>query len=257
MCYETTARPPLPPIAGGAGTAARDLELTSADGTRFGAFSATTDAENAPGMVILPDVRGLHAFYKDLAVRFAEAGIHATTFDYFGRTAGIATRTDDFEWMPHVGQAKPDQIAADVAATIGHVRSDEGGNATKVFTVGFCFGGRNSFNQAARGHGLAGVVGFYGAVAPRPPYPAETAPINLAPSYECPVLGLFGGADQGISAEDVGKFGQALESAGVEYDLHIYDGAPHSFFDRAQDQFKDESDDAWRRILSFVAGHAH
>ena len=73
MCYQTGARPPLPPIAGGAGVTTRDLELTSADGTRFGASSAVTDAPEAPGMVILPDVRGLHGFYKDLAARFAEA----------------------------------------------------------------------------------------------------------------------------------------------------------------------------------------
>jgi carboxymethylenebutenolidase len=255
MCYPTSARPPFPPIAGGDGTAAGDLELTSADGTRFGAFSATTDAENAPGMVILPDVRGLHAFYKDLAVRFAEAGIHATTFDYFGRTAAIGARSDDFEWMPHVAQTTPDRIADDVAAAVAHVRSAEGGGASSVLTVGFCFGGRNSFNQAARGQGLAGVVGFYGVVGARGRYPEETAPIRLAPGYECPVLGLFGGADQGIPPEDVEEFGRVLDAAGVEHDLHIYDRAPHSFFDRAFDQFKSECDDAWRRILAFVAAH--
>src|SRR5438067_13034152 len=98
MCYETTARPPLPPIAGGAAVTTRDLELTSADGTRFAGFSATTDVSDAPGMVILPDVRGLHGFYTDLAVRFADAGIHATAIDYFGRTAGIGTRDDGFEF---------------------------------------------------------------------------------------------------------------------------------------------------------------
>src|SRR5437763_3547172 len=204
MCYETTARPPLPPIAGGAGavTATRDLELTSEDGTRFAAFSATTAAPGAPGMVILPDVRGLHGFYKDLAVRFAEAGIHATAFDYFGRTSGLGPREDDFEWMPHVQQTKPDQIAADVAAAIRHVRSPEGGGAKSVFTVGFCFGGRNSFNQAGRGHGLAGVVGFYGRVARNEEGDAN-APVDLAAGYACPVLGLFGGAVQALSRDDV------------------------------------------------------
>src|SRR5439155_793442 len=74
MCYETSARPPLPPIAGGAGAAeGRELILTSADGTRFSAYTATVEQPGGPGMVILPDVRGLHAFYQDLAVRFAEA----------------------------------------------------------------------------------------------------------------------------------------------------------------------------------------
>jgi len=255
MCYETTARPPLPPITGGAGATTRDLELTSADGTRFAAFSATTDAAGAPGMVILPDVRGLHAFYKDLAVRFAQAGINATAIDYFGRTAGLGPRDDDFEFWPHVQKTTPDQIAADTAAAVAHVRSPDGGGANGVFTVGLCFGGRNSFNQAGRGHGLAGVVGFYGRVARNDEKDAN-APVDLAASYACPVQGLFGGADQAISRDDVAAFDRTLETAGVEHELQVYDGAPHSFFDRAFEQFASECDDAWRRILSFVETHA-
>jgi carboxymethylenebutenolidase len=255
MCYETTARPPLPPIAGGAGVTERDLELVSADGTRFLAYSAVTNAKGAPGMIVLPDVRGLHPFYKDLASRFAEAGIHSVAFDYFGRTAGTSSRDDEFEWMPHVQQTRPDTIAEDVAAAVAHVRSSEGGGATAVFTVGFCFGGRNSFNQAARGQGLAGVVGFYGRVAPIDESDAN-APIDLAETYECPVLGLFGGTDQAITREDVEAFGKSLEAAGVEHTLQVYDGAPHSFFDRGFEQFRDECDDAWRRILGFVEQHA-
>src|SRR5439155_24221124 len=102
MCYETDRRPPLPPIAGGAGVETRELELTSEDGTRFGAFTARADREGAAGIVILPDVRGLHDFYRDLAVAFAEAGVHATAMDYFGRTAGIGPRGDDFALWPHV-----------------------------------------------------------------------------------------------------------------------------------------------------------
>jgi carboxymethylenebutenolidase len=204
--------------------------------------------------VILPDVRGLHYFYQELAERFAAAGIHATAFDYFGRTAGVGSgeaRGDDFDYMSHVERTTPDAIAQDVAATATHVRSPDGGQSSAIFTVGFCFGGRNSFNQAARGHGLAGVIGFYGRVAPRD-QDDMNAPVLLAPGYECPVLGLFGGADEGITRDDIEAFGQALDAAGVANDLVTYDGAPHSFFDRTFDQYRDACDDAWRRILAFV-----
>src|SRR5439155_13236434 len=85
MCYDATAKPPLPPIAGGAATAfGRETILTADDGNNFAAFTATHDRPGGPGMVVLPDVRGLHAFYQELALRFAEAGVHATAFDYFG-----------------------------------------------------------------------------------------------------------------------------------------------------------------------------
>jgi carboxymethylenebutenolidase len=251
VCYETTARPPFPPVAGGAATG-ESITLKASDGNEFAAFAARSEKDAAPGIVILPDVRGLHAFYEDLALRFAEAGVHAVAFDYFGRTAGVGRRDDDFDFWPEVMKTHPDTIALDVAATVDKVREI---GAKAVFTVGFCFGGRNSFNQAARGHGLAGVIGFYGRVGQGNEEDTD-APTVRAKSYEAPVLGMFGGTDQMITADEIEGFGRALDEAGVANDLKIYDGAPHSFFDRAFDQFKDECDDSWRRILSFIEGNS-
>jgi carboxymethylenebutenolidase len=256
MCYDASARPPLPPIAGaGRAVTSNELVLTSADGTRFAAFTATHAEPGGPGIVILPDIRGLHPFYQELAERFAEAGVHATAFDYFGRTAGVGSgaeaRGEGFDHMPHVEQTEPATIASDVAAAAAHVRSPQGGGATSLFTVGFCFGGRASFNQAAGGHDLAGVIGFYGRVAPRDEGDRD-APTGRAASYRCPVLGLFGGADQGISAEDVEGFRRALDAAGVANELVSYDGAPHSFFDRTFQQHRAACEDAWDRILRFM-----
>jgi carboxymethylenebutenolidase len=252
MCYDSTARPPLPPISGGSGIGeARHLVLEAADGNRFGAYSAVTDAPGGPGIVILPDVRGLHPFYSELADRFAQAGVHSTALDYFGRTAGIGDRGDDFDWEPHRKETTPGGIAADTAAAVAHLRSPEGGGADAVFTVGFCFGGRNSFNQAAEAHGLAGVIGFYGIIAPRGPDDTN-APIQLASRYRCPVLGLFGGADKVTSREDIAEFRQALDEAGVTNETVVYDGAPHSFFDRTADQHREASEDAWRQMLEFI-----
>ena len=163
MCHEPTDRAPFPPISGAAGAVeTQKVVLQAADGNRFNAFSATVDDPDAPGVMILPDVRGLHPFYEDLAVRFAQAGINATAMDYFGRTAGLEDRGQDFDHMSHVAQMTPDGIGADTAATIAHLHSDPGGGATRVYSVGFCMGGRISFNQAWRDHGLAGVIGFYG-----------------------------------------------------------------------------------------------
>jgi carboxymethylenebutenolidase len=201
--------------------------------------------------VVLPDVRGLHPFYEDLATRFAEAGVHAVAIDYFGRTAGTGPRGDDFDHQPHVERTTPQGIAADVAAAVAFLRSAEGGGAKNVFTVGFCFGGRNSFNQAGEDHGLAGVVGFYGGLRERHDGDVHT-PIRRAPTYRAPVLALFGGVDASIPHEKVEEFRSALERAEVEHQIVVYAGAPHSFFDRSFDQYRDECDDAWRRVLAFI-----
>ena len=165
MCHDRDARPPVPPVAGAAGQShGRAIVLTAADGNRLSAFAATAETPGGPGVVILPDVRGLHPFYRELAIRFADAEVHATAIDYFGRTAGTGARDDRFDYAPHIDKTAPGTVAADVGAAVAFARTAEGGAANSVFTVGFCFGGTNSFNQAAKGHGLAGVIGFYGKV---------------------------------------------------------------------------------------------
>ncbi len=250
MCYDATARPPIPPVQGGAVPLGNELVLTAEDGTRLAAYESHPEHEG-PGMVILPDVRGLHPFYQELARRFAQANIHAIAIDYFGRTAGVGQGPEDrgegFDHMAHVRQTTPDQIAMDTKSAVTHLRQ----SAERIYTVGFCFGGRNSFNQAARHHGLAGVIGFYGRVAPNDESD-KNAPILLVSQYECPVLGLFGGADQGITKEHVEAFGKALDDAAVRNELVTYEGAPHSFFDRTYEQYAEACADAWRRVLALA-----
>jgi dienelactone hydrolase len=168
MCHGPASRPPMPPVSGGAG-GGRRVVLEASDGNRFAAFSATTEIVDAPAVVILPDVRGLHPFYEELALRFGDAGVHALALDYYGRTAGTGSRGGDFDHQPHLQQATDGNVGLDVAAAVAYLRSSEGGGVTAVFTVGFCFGGRLSFNQAASPQGLAGVVGFYGRVAEAEP----------------------------------------------------------------------------------------
>ncbi len=255
MCYDSAARPPLPPISGGAGIGeVRRHVLESADGTPFGAYSATAAAPGGPGAVILPDVRGLHHFYEELAERFAEAGVHATAIDYFGRTAGVGDRGEGFDHEPHVEQTTPEGVATDAAAAVAHLRAPDGGGASAVFTVGFCFGGRNSFNQAARQHGLAGVIGFYGSLR-RLDEDDTTSPVDQARRYEAPVLGLFGGADRNITTEQIDGFRRALDKAGVDNEIVVYESAPHSFFDRKFTEHREACGDAWRRVLEFIRRH--
>src|SRR2546429_8150447 len=104
-------------------------------------------------MVVLPDVRGLHQFFQDLAQRFAEAGIDCVAINYFARTAGRGDRSDGFEYMPHVEATTPEGIAADTAAAVAYLRSKDGGAVGSGFTVGFCFGGGQPWEKPARGAG--------------------------------------------------------------------------------------------------------
>jgi carboxymethylenebutenolidase len=248
MCFAADSTPPVAPISGAA-VDTRLLTLTAADGNRFAAYEARGDGSAAAAVLILPDVRGLFHFYQELAERFAERGFDALAIDYFGRTAGVGVRNEAFDYMPHVKLTTHDGVKADAAAGVAHLRSLAD---RPVFTVGFCFGGSNSWHQAANGLGLAGAIGFYGH--PDRVFPEGATPlVQRVGEIACPILGLMGGDDPGIPVELVEKFRTALTGAGVEHELIVYPGAPHSFFDRKYEQFAAESADAWDRVLRFIA----
>lgn len=243
MCYDDDSTPPVygPPLTSATGD---QLTLTSADGTRFAAFHAVPAQPSGPGVVILPDLRGLHPFYKNLAVRLAEQGHEAIAFDYFGRTAADDERGADFAFMEHIRKLSREGIQADMLA------AKEQLNAPLKVALGFCMGGRNAFHAAEPRFGFNGVIGFYGVPGIAGPY--GPGPTQHAAELAGPILGLFGGADKGIPQSAVAEFDEALNDAGVDHELIVYPGAPHSFFDAKQDEHAQASADAWQRVLAFL-----
>jgi len=242
MCYSDDARPPLPPV-GGAAADHGDLHLTAADGNKFMAYAARAADPTGAGIVVLPDVRGLHHFYKELAVRFAEAGVDAVAIDYFGRTAETEDRSEGFDWKTEVARTSPDDIAADTRTAVEYLATAEGGRPRATFTVGFCYGGRNSWSQIAKGHGLAGSIGFYGG--------QPEALLPLIPQMKGELLMLLAGEDH-TAPEQFAKVAEAVRAGGIRVESHTYPGAPHSFFDRTFAEHKDACDDAWRQMLAFM-----
>ena len=239
MCYSDEARPPDHGLGGPVATA-EDLVLTGADGNHFAAHLARPARPQSAGVVILPDVRGLHNFYRALARRFAEAGVDAIAIDYFGRTAGIGDRSDGFDWQSQVPLTTPEGVAADVRAALDHLRSlgDD-----RLFTVGFCFGGANSWRQSAAQPGLTGAIGFYGR-------PSRVT--DVIDDMRAPLLLLVAGADS-TPRQDFVDFDKRLTEVGLPHRMVIYEGAPHSFFDRGFAQWQDACRDAWQQMLSFIA----
>src|SRR6267143_2111368 len=208
MCYSDDARPPLPPV-GGAASDHGDMTLAASDGNKLMAYFARAAKPTGAGIVVMPDVRGLHHFYKERAQRFAEAGIDAVAIDYFGRTAETGDRSEGFEYMPHIEKTTPEGISADVAAAVAHLRTKEGGAVKSVFTVGFCFGGSSSWNQSALQPRLNGAIGFYGRPPRTEPYIAK---------MKAPLLLLVAGADGATPTEVADDFEKKLTAARVPHE---------------------------------------
>lgn len=240
MCHSNDSRPPTSPTSGTV-TEHGSLELTSADGTVLSAYAAMPATPNGMNVVILPDVRGVHPYYQQLAQGFAAAGYRTVAIDYYGRTAGVGERDDDFAWGDHLEQVDAEQVALDVAAATAHLSRAAAG---PTFTVGFCFGGSQSWRLSGKPElGLAGVIGFYGQ---------PKMVTDVVDDLVTPALMLIAGADVVTPQEEFDAFEAQLQAAGAPYEMHRYAGAPHSFFDRSFDEHAAACEDAWKQVLSFT-----
>lgn len=195
MCHSTESRPPAAPATGNV-RASGHLVLTAADGARSGAYEALPAVPNGRHVVLLPDVRGAHPYYRELARQFAAAGFGAVVVDYYGRTAGVGGRDDDFDWERYLPDVTPAEVLLDTRAAMARLAGADAG-AGAVFTVGFCFGGSLSWRFGAADAGLAGVIGFYGQ-----PKTVE----DVADRVSAPTLMLVAGDDIATPQEDFDRF---------------------------------------------------
>ena len=245
MCHDHDSRPPAPPRTGD--VAERGvLTLTSADGTEFSvAYAAPAEAARV-GVVVLPDVRGLHPYYVALTERFAEAGAATVAIDYFGRTAGVCdesgTRPEDFGWKSHIPRTTEEGIDGDITAAVEYLRGRTRADLP-VITVGFCFGGSHSWRQSGGPLDLAGCAGFYGK-------PSVVG--AAAGRAHLPTVMLIAGADAATPVADQLQLADTMRAAGAEVDAVVYDGAPHSFFDRAFGEWEEACRDAWEHVLALT-----
>jgi carboxymethylenebutenolidase len=253
MCTDHDSRPPIKPISGAAIDAATEV-IKGAGGAELRVFVARPVQSTGAGILILPDVRGLHPFFEELASRYAERGITALAMDYFCRTAGTGEQPDGFDYQPHLELISWDNVAGDIKASVAHLRA-ESPAPRSVFATGFCMGGRLAADATTLGLGLAGAIPFYGwPIGPH--RSGSPAPADVAKQIECDLLLIYGGADQGINEKVRGEFDAALDKAGKKHDTVVYPGAPHSFFDRRAVEFAEASADAWARVRAFIAAHA-
>lgn len=242
MCHSKQSRPPLPsrPRQG-----VRDSAgwLISEDGTRLMAHRAWPDSANTlsrgTGIVLLPDGRGLHQFHRGLTAHLGALGYRVIAVDYYARELGDGLREEGMDVFGPIiaGQSFP-KVAADIRAAVDELAAC----CKTIVSLGFCYGGSHSWMQSAFDERIAGSIGFYGKPEDARPYLSQ---------LRGPLLMLMGGADVAVPRGDAVQFDHELDRAGVEHQLVIYDGAPHSFFD-SDLGCDDAVADAWEKVLSFL-----
>lgn len=210
-----------------------------------------------PGLVLIPDVRGLAEHYRDVARRFAAEGFFTLAVDLYSREGAPDLPDMDavFKWI----RALPDtRILSDLGAAVGYAGRRPEVDAHAVGITGFCLGGQYALMAACTVPGLAACVSWYGMLryAERDAI-KPASPLDLAPELACPYLGLFGEDDALIPRADVAELGAILERAEKRFEIVSYPGAGHAFFNdtRADAYRPGAAADAWPRAVAFLRRH--
>jgi len=228
-------------LGAGDGAALREFVALPATGFRRGA------------VLIVHDIWGYTDFYKDLARRITEHGHAAVLVDFFGRQGDLpesmrapertGTKPEAMARATQRAQQLTDErFLADMQAAVDDVQAR---GASRVACWGFCMGGRLAYVSAARVHGLSGAVAYYGHLQAGP---GRISPLQLAAEIRIPVLGIFGGADQSITADQIAAFEDALRT---EKEIVTYPGAPHGFLRYGATEHRTAIDDALQRTYRF------
>jgi len=238
------------------GLIAGAVEIPVKDGKIPGYRAMPDRAGSNPVVLVVQEIFGVHEHIRDLCRRFAKAGYFAVAPELYARQ-GDVSKLPDIDAVMKVVMTVPDaQVMSDLDATAAWAKSTGHGDSSKLVVTGFCWGGRITWLYAAHNPQLKAGVAWYGrlkgdATALQPKYP-----LDLVADIKAPVLGLYGGKDQGISQDSVEAMRAALKAAGKPGEIVVYPDAGHGFNADYRPSYNAEAaTDGWKRALAWFASH--
>lgn len=210
-----------------------------------------------PGLIILPDVFGLSDHYRGVARRFAAEGCVALVLDLYSRegTPNLADLDAVFRW---ISQLPDERVLGDVGAAVDYLLAQPEVGGTAVGLTGFCMGGQYTLMAACTVDGIGAAVSWYGMLRYKETNAVKPAsPLDLAPRLKCPYLGLFGADDAIIPRGDVDELRSILEREHKVFEIEVYEGAGHAFFNDTRPEMyrPDIAARAWTRAMAFFRRH--
>jgi len=193
-----------------------------------------------PAVIVIHEIWGLADHIKDVAARLAQEGYVALAVDLFDRK--LVTKLEEGREIRQT--LTEEKTMGDLNGAFNYLRTFDYVMPNRIGSIGFCMGGGLSLLLACRNSSLAAAVIFYGR---------NPTPIDLVKNVACPILGNYAGADKGITESDINLLKQALTKHGKQFDVKVYPGAPHAFFNDTKDSYRPEAaKDAWERTLAFL-----
>ena len=207
-----------------------------------------------PTVLVTSEIFGVHEHIKDICRRLAKLGYFAVATDFFARAGDAATETNRDKLMNDIVGKTPDaQVAADIDATLAFAKASGKADLAKTAIIGFCWGGRQVWLNAARHPEWKAAVAWYGPLAGPTNDMKPKNPVDIVSSLSVPVLGLYGGKDTGITPDHVDAMRKALKDAGKASEIVVYPDSPHAFHaDYRPSYRKDDAVDSWAKAMAWL-----
>ncbi|MBK9081622.1 MAG: dienelactone hydrolase family protein [Rhizobiales bacterium] len=234
------------------GLTAGMAEIAAPDGN-IPAYRAYPEGKPAaPVVLVVSEIFGVHEHIKDVCRRLARLGYYAIAVEFFIRHGDVGKAPDMMAVQTIVGQTPDAQVMSDCDAAVAFAKS-EGALTDRLAITGFCWGGRIVWLYAAHNPGLKAGVAWYGRVAGPKDDKRPRHPLDMPEQIKAPVLGLYGGQDQGIPVDGVQKLAAAVKAAGGKAEIVVYPDAPHAFHADYRPSYREgPAKDGWARLQAWL-----
>jgi len=239
------------------GLTAGEVKIPVADG-EIPAYRAMPAKQGRhPVVLVVQEIFGVHEHIKDVCRRFAKEGYLAVAPELYARQGDASKYTDWKQLYADIVMKVPDaQVMSDLDATVAWAGKSGSGDASRVGVTGFCWGGRIVWLYSAHSSTLKAGVAWYGRLSGEATALQPNYPLDLVAELKAPVLGLYGGQDQGIPLTDVEKMRAALAAAKNPSEIIVYPDAGHGFnADYRPSYNAEDAKDGWRRCLDWFRKH--
>ena len=239
------------------GLEAGEVRIPVADGEipAYRAMPAT--GKDFPVVLVVQEIFGVHEHIKDVCRRFARLGYCAIAPELYARQGDVSQMSDWKQIFAEVVSKVPDvQVMSDLDATAAWAATSSKGDGRKLAVTGFCWGGRITWLYAVHNENLKAGVAWYGRLRGETTALQPKYPLDIAAEIDAPVLGLYGGKDQGIPLADVEAMRAALKAAGKPSEIVVFPEAGHAFLADYRPSFRAEDAAAgWAACLAWFRKH--
>ena len=233
-----------------------EVSIPTGDGTIPAYRAMPSQGRSLPVVLVVQEIFGVHEHIKDVCRRFARLGYLAIAPELYARQGDVSKLSEIDEIRKVVSRVPDAQVVADLDATVAWVKASGDGNIEKLGITGFCWGGRIVWLYAAHNRQLKAGVAWYGRLIGNPSELQPKHPVDVAGSLNAPVLGLYGGSDQGIPLDTVERMQASLKAANSPSYIVVYPDTPHAFFaDYRPSYRKQQAEDGWNRLREWFKQH--